>query len=195
MVAAFLVLIMMIWVKGTAYLKRKSQEDTISLNDLIETLDRKAPTRIDGTAIFLTSDPSTAPMALLQNLRHNRILHAHNIILTVATSQMPTVPESHRLSVETLSSTITCVVLNFGYMETPDVPQALRLLSRHGVDLDTDGASYFLGRRSIVSDARVGLPEWQDQIYISMARSASNANDFFRIPYNQVVELGVQIAV
>ena len=89
---------------------------------------------------------------------------------------MPTVPESHRLSVETLSSTITCVVLNFGYMETPDVPQALRLLSRHGVDLDTDGASYFLGRRSIVSDARVGLPEWQDQIKTTFAAKwVSNA--------------------
>ena len=193
--AAVLVVMMMIWVKGTTYLRRKSQEDVISLSDLIETLDRQAPTRIEGTAIFLTSDPSTAPVALLQNLRHNKILHAHNIILTVATSQMPTVPETHRISVEALSSTITCVVLNFGYMETPDVPQALRLLPRHGVDLDTENASYFLGRRSIVSDAKVGLPEWQDNIYIAMARSASNANDFFRIPYDRVVEMGIQMAV
>lgn len=193
--AAWLVLLMTIWVRGTSYLRKKSQESVISLSDLVETLDRQAPTRIEGTAIFLTSDPSTAPMALLQNLRHNHILHAQNIILTVATSQMPTVPESHRLSVEVLSSSITCVVLNFGYMETPDVPQALTLLSRHGVDIDTEAASYFLGRRSIVSDGRVGLPEWQDHIYIGMARSAVNANDFFRIPYDRVVELGVQMAV
>lgn len=195
LMAAFLVLLMTIWVRGTAYLKRKSQEEVIALGDLVETLDRQAPTRIEGTAIFLTSDPSTAPIALLQNLKHNHILHTRNIILTVATSHLPTVPENLRLSVEALSSSISCVVLNFGYMETPDVPHALQLLVRHGVDVDLENASYFLGRRSIVSDGRVGLPEWQDHIYISMARSAANANDFFRIPYNRVVELGIQLAV
>lgn len=195
LLAAFIVMMMTIWVRGTSYLRRKSQQDVTSLNDLTEILDRRAPTRIEGTAIFLTSDPSTTPVALLQNLRHNKILHTHNIILTVATSQMPIVPEEHRLAVESLSSSITCVVLNFGYMETPDVPEALRMLPRYGVDLDVENASYFLGRRSIVSDAKVGLPEWQDHIYIAMARAAANANDFFRIPYNRVVELGVQIAV
>lgn len=195
LLAAWLVLMMTIWVRGTSYLRRKSQENVIGLSDLVEMLDRQAPTRIEGTAIFLTSDPSTAPVALLQNLRHNHVLHRHNIILTVATSQMPTVPEDHRLSVERLSSSITCAVLNFGYMETPDVPQALTLLPRHGVDLDISEASYFLGRRSIVSDGKVGLPEWQDHIYIAMARGGANANDFFRIPYDRVVELGVQMAV
>ncbi len=193
--AGLLVLMMTIWVKGTSYLRRKSQQDVTSLGDLVEMLDRRSPTRIEGTAIFLTSDPSTAPVALLQNLRHNRILHRDNIILTVTTSEMPSVPESHRISVEQLSSSITCVVLSFGYMEIPDVPKALMLLPRHGVDMDTEGASYFLGRRSIVSDAKMGLPEWQDNIYIAMAHSAANANDFFRIPYDRVVELGIQLAV
>lgn len=193
--AGTLVLMMMIWVRGTSYLRRKAQKEVTSLNDLTEILDRQAPTRIEGTAVFLTSDPSVAPVALLQNLRHNRILHRHNVILTVATSQMPSVPESHRISVERLSSSITCVVLNFGYMETPDVPRALKFLPQHGIDLDLEGASYFLGRRSIVSDAKVGLPEWQDHIYIAMARSAANANDFFRIPYDRVVEMGIRMAV
>jgi KUP system potassium uptake protein len=195
LMAGMLVLMMTIWVRGTSYLRRKSQEDVTSLNDLVEMLDRKSPTRIEGTAIFLTSDPSSAPVALLQNLRHNHVLHQHNVILTVATSQIPSVPESHRIAVERLSSSITCVVLNFGYMEIPDVPKALRLLSQYGVDFDVENASYFLGRRSIVSDAKVGLPEWQDHIYIAMAKSAANANDFFRIPYDRVVEMGIQMAV
>ncbi len=199
LLAVVLVMMMVIWVRGTAYLRRRSQEHVIGLNDLVEMLDREAPTRIEGTAIFLTSDPSTVPVALLQNLRHNRVLHRHNIILSVATSQMPFVPEAHRLAVERLSSSITCVVLNFGYMEIPDVPRALKGLPSQGggqgVDFDVDHASYFLGRRSIVSDAKAGLPEWQDHIYIAMARSAANANDFFRIPHDRVVELGVQMAV
>lgn len=195
LLAVVLVMMMTIWVRGTTYLRRKSQQEVIGLSDLMETLERQTPTPIEGTAIFLTSDPSSAPVALLQNLRHNRVLHRHNIILSVVTSSLPYVPENQRITVERLFSAMTCVVLHFGYMEVPDVPRALRALPDHGVVVDLEKASYFLGRRFIISDAKVGLPEWQDHIYIAMARSAAHANDFFRIPPGQVVEMGVQMAV
>lgn len=180
--AGLLVMLMMIWVKGTSYLRHKSQEGVINMSDLIEVLDRSMPTRIEGTAIFLTRDLGTAPIALLQNLRHNHVLHRNNIILEVVTSDAPVVSEDRRISFERLSSSIVCVILSFGYMETPDVPCALRLLSEHGIDADIDNASYFLGRRSIVSDAKVGLPEWQDNIYIAMARGGCQCKRLLLYP-------------
>lgn len=228
--AAIVVLLMTIWVRGTRYLYRQAYRSTVSLSDLIETLDRNPPVRIEGTAIFLTSDPRSAPVALVQNLRHNKILHTHNFILTVLTAPAPKVEDYKRCIIEPVTSNITRIILTFGYMETPDVPRALRIARKQGLVVDLAEATYFLGRRNIVRSAShrvsedladrwrhgkrrkralkrlrwsglfrsVGhraLPEWQDHIYIAMSHSAAAATDFFRIPRDQVVEMGTQIAV
>lgn len=227
-IASFIVLLMMIWVRGTRYLYSKAHRRTVALTDLLETLDREAPVRVSGTAIFLTSDPQVAPVALIQNLKHNHVLHAHNVILTVVTTHTPKVPDEQRFIIEHLSSSVTRMILIFGFMETPNVPRALSIARRqYNLNISLQDASFFLGRRSIISShthqahdelaaawqkkapkkaasrfgtlwrvtPHLGLPEWQDHIYIAMANSAVTATDFFHIPRIQVVEMGTQMTV
>lgn len=193
--AAFCVLLMSVWVYGTAYLYRKSQKESVSTADLVETLDRKPLHMVEGTAIFLTSDPLVAPDALLQNLKHNRILHETNVILTVQIAHVPKIAESQRLVIEPLSSHMTRIIINFGYMETPDVPKALYQASWYGFDIDVENATFFLNRRKIVPDHHTGLPRWLDNMYVAMTRTAVAATDFYRIPLGRVVEMGTQMAI
>jgi KUP system potassium uptake protein len=218
--------LMITWIRGTRYLYRQAHRRTIALSDLLETLDRESPKHVPGTAVFLTSDPQVAPVALMQNLKHNKVLHEHNIILTVVTTHSPKVSDDQRFIIEHLSSNVTRMIIIFGYMETPDVPRAMSIARQHGLQLNLQEASFFLGRRSIVSSSarrmqdelthawedkasrqkrpkaaarrhslQYGLPEWQDHLYIAMAHSAVAATDFFRIPRNQVVEMGTQMSV
>ncbi len=189
------VVMMVTWVQGSRYLHRRSARKSVSIADLLEKLDRSPPHIVQGTAIFLTSDPRNTPEALMKNLRHNQVMHEKNIILTVAVTQVPYVMDEHRMIVENLSSRITRVILNFGYMETPDVYGSLLRCRSRDLDLDVQEATFFLGSHKIVSDPRRGLPAWQDKIYIALSRTAVSATDFYRIPPNQVVEMGSQVVV
>lgn len=180
------------WVKGTRYLITKAQRHAISTIDLSEMLERYPPHIVPGTAIFLTSDQAFAPETMMQNLKHNQVLHEKNIILTVTVCQIPRVPIEQRVTVEPLNSRIMRVVINFGFMETPNVPAALYRARSLGYDIDVENASFFLGHRKLVSDPHHGLPLWQDHIYIAMAKGAVDATDYFRIPASQVVEIGTR---
>lgn len=188
----YFILLIITWVKGTKYLITKAQSQAIAMIDLAEMLERDPPHIIPGTAIFLTSDPTHAPETMMQNLKHNQILHEKNIILTISIAQFPRVPIEQRVSVEPISQHMMRVVINFGFMETPNVPAALYRARALGYDIDVENASFFLGHRKIVPDARFGLPAWQDDIYVAMSKAAVDATDFFRIPPSQVVEIGTR---
>ena len=191
---AGLVTIIWIWTKGTRILTEKVARETVPLADLIQMLERRPPNMVRGTAIFLTSTPGFAPIALLHNLKHNQVLHDHNIILTVATADVPRVSDSKRISVETLSPRFKCVNVCYGFMETPDIPSALTLGQEHGLKLNAMSTSFFLGRRSVVP-SREGMPLWQDWIFIFLMQNAANPTGFFRIPPGRVVELGAKVTV
>jgi KUP system potassium uptake protein len=193
--AGYLILLMTVWIKGSRYILRRASRQTIPLTDLAEQIDRNTPTKVSGTAIFLTADAVNAPFTLIQNLRHNRVLHEHNIIVSVSTSFLPKVSDDHRVMFEHISSNITRVMISFGFMDTPDVPRALRHGIAHGLDIDLDNASYFLGHRTFIPDPVVGLPLWQDKIYIALAGMAVSATDFYYIPPAQVVEIGIQTKI
>ena len=188
----YFVLLIVTWVKGTKYLVTKAREQAISLIDLAEMMERDPPLRAQGTAIFLTSDPEHAPDTMLQNLKHNQVLHEKNIILTISIAQVPRVPIEQRIHVEPINSCMTRIVIFFGFMETPNVPAALYRARSMGHDVDVENASFFLGHRKIIADARFGLPAWQDDIYVAMTKTAVDATDFFRIPPAQVVEIGTR---
>ncbi len=188
----YFVLLTYTWVKGTKYLVTRAQSQAISMVDLAEMLERDPPRIVEGTAIFLTSDPVHAPETMMQNLKHNQVLHEKNIILTISIAQIPRVPIEHRVHVETISPHLMRVIINFGFMETPNVPAALYRARALGYDIDVENASFFLGHRKIVADARYGLPAWQDDIYVAMSKSAVDATDFFRIPAAQVIEIGTR---
>lgn len=190
-----LVLIMWTWVRGTQILTDKTRKDSLPLTDLIEMLKARPPHRAPGTAIFLTSDPEVAPVALMHNLKHNKVLHEKNVILTVHTSDRPRVADSQRVTMEPITDDFKRLTITYGFMETPNVPRALGLCRKQGLKFDIMSTSFFLGRRSVIPSARQGMPMWQDRLYIFLMRNAANPTDFFHIPPGRVVELGTQVSV
>ena len=194
-VAIVLVMVMWTWSKGTRLLFEKTRRESIPLVDLIEMLKARPPHRVPGTAIYLTSDSDVAPVALMHNLKHNKVLHERNVILTVETADQPRVPESERLVMETVNPDFKKLTIRYGFMESPNVPKALGICRKLGVKFDIMATSFFLGRRSVVVSAQSGMPLWQDKLFIFLMRNAANPTDFFHIPPGRVVELGAQVTV
>jgi KUP system potassium uptake protein len=190
-----MVLIILTWRRGSGILVSKTRRSEVPLDTLFRSLERKPPHIVPGTAVFLTSDPEFTPTALLHNLKHNKVLHERNVILTVQTGDTPRVPESERVRMVPLSEHFSRVTLKFGYMEQPNVPKALAVARKQGWQFDIMSTSFFLSRRALKPSAQSGMPAWQDRLFIWLARSASDATDFFQIPTGRVVEVGTQVAV
>ncbi len=193
---ALLVLIMWTWTRGSQILTDKTRRDSVPLTDLINILKARPPHRAPGTAIFLTSDPDMTPVALMHNLKHNKVLHEKNVIATVRTAETPRVSEADRVRIEPVNDDFKKLVITYGFMETPNVPKALALLRKQqGLKFDIMATSFFLGRRSVIASAHSGMPLWQDKIFIFLMRNAANPTDFFKIPPGRVVEMGAQVTV
>ncbi|MES2833534.1 MAG: potassium transporter Kup [Pseudomonadota bacterium] len=192
---AALILLMWTWVRGSQILSDKSKKDSLPLADLIEMLRARPPHRAPGTAIFLTSDADIAPVALMHNLKHNKVLHEKNVVLTVRTTDRPRVEESQRIVMEPINDDFKKITISYGFMEQPNVPKALGLCRKQGLKFDIMSTSFFLGRRSVVASASQGMPLWQDKLFIYLMRNAANPTDFFHIPPGRVVELGTQVTV
>ncbi|MDX5330178.1 MAG: potassium transporter Kup [Pseudomonadota bacterium] len=192
---AGLVLIMWTWMRGTQILTEKTRRDSVALAELTEILKARAPHRAPGTAIFLTSEPDVAPVALMHNLKHNKVLHEKNVILTVRTTETPRVKDEDRIRIEPVNEDFKKVVVSYGFMESPNLPKALGLCRKLGLKFDIMATSFFLGRRSVVPAAQSGMPLWQDRLFIYLMRNAANPTDFFKIPPGRVVELGTQVTV
>jgi KUP system potassium uptake protein len=158
-------------------------------------LEKSPPHRVKGTAVFLTSDPDTAPAALLHNLKHNKVLHEKNVILTVQSEDVPRLEDEDRVRIEHVGDSFWRIRLSYGYMETPNIPRGLAILRKQGFKFDIMATSFFLSRRSIRPASQSGMPLWQDKLFISLAKSASDATDFFQIPTGRVVEVGTQVTV
>ncbi len=190
-----LVIIMWTWTRGAQILTDKTRRDSVPLLELSEILKARAPHRAPGTAIFLTSDPDMAPVALMHNLKHNKVLHEKNIILTVHTAETPRVKEANRVEITPINDDFKKVTISYGFMESPNLPKALGLCRKLGLKFDIMATSFFLGRRSVVASAQSGMPLWQDKLFIFLMRNAANPTDFYKIPPGRVVELGTQVTV
>ena len=190
-----MVLLILTWRRGSGILINKTRRSEVPLDTLFRSLEKKPPHIVPGTAVFLTSDPEFAPTAMLHNLKHNKVLHESNIILTVVTADTPRVPESERVKIAPLSKHFSRIALKFGYMEQPNVPKALALARKQGLQFDIMSTSFFLSRRALKPSPQSGMPGWQDHLFIWLARSASDATDFFQIPTGRVVEVGTQVTV
>jgi KUP system potassium uptake protein len=190
------VIVMWTWTRGAQILTDKARRDSIPLSDLIAMLSARPPNRAPATAIFLTSDPDMAPLALMHNLKHNMVLHRDNVILTVRTSGTPRVADEDRLQIEIVNADFKKVRITYGFMESPNIPRALRLCRRRGLKFDIMSTSFFLGRRSLVPANRASaMPLWQDKLFIYLMKNAANPTDFFHIPPGRVVEMGTQVSV
>jgi KUP system potassium uptake protein len=188
-------LVMYTWRRGTKILYDKTRRLETPLDDLVRILERKPPQRVPGTAVFLTSDPKSAPTALLHSLKHYKVLHEKNVILSVETTHTPRVEHEKRVRIEQVGSTFMRVMLRFGYMETPNIPRALAIARKLGWQFDIMSTSFFLSRRALRPAPHSGMPRWQDRLFIWLARSANDATDYFQIPTDRVVEVGTQVTV
>jgi len=183
------------WRLGSVMLIDKTRRTEVPLDDLITSLEKRPPHIVKGTAIFLTSDPGFVPTALLHNLKHNKVLHEHNVILTVETTQTPRVDPAERVRMETISNKFAKVRLRFGFMESPNVPKALAIARKLGWQFDIMSTSFFVSRRSLKRSSHSGMPRWQNHLFIALSRSANDAIDYFQIPTGRGVEVGTQVTI
>ena len=194
-VGASLMLVMLTWRRGTRILAEISNRNEVGLGDFIAMLAKSSVTRASGTAVFLTGHPNATPTALLHNIKHNKVLHANNIVLNVITEDTPRVPESERISFQRLSDVFASVTVRFGYMESPNVPKALTACRNHGLIFDVMSTSFFLSRRALRPAGVSRMPRWQDKLFIALARSSDDASRYFHIPSGRAVEIGTQITI
>jgi KUP system potassium uptake protein len=195
-VSVCLITIMLTWMGGRRRLTEKTRRDEVPLQFLVDNLSKKKPTVVPGTAVFLTSDVEGAPTALLHSLKHYKVLHENNVILTVRTSASPRVADEEKVHIESYNELFSRVIVTFGYLETPNIPKALALGRKLGWKFDIMSTSFFLSRRSLRPGQKQGLFRfWQDRLFTRLARNASDATEYFHIPTGRVVEIGTQVVL
>jgi KUP system potassium uptake protein len=187
--------VMFTWHKGARILASKTRRLEMPVKELIDMLKKSPPPSVPGTAVFLTSDSQSAPTALLHSLKHYKVLHEKNVILSIATDNIPRVAPADRVEIEPLTDGFMRVTLHFGFMERPNVPKALAIARKAGWGFDIMSTSFFLSRRSVRPDARSGMPLWQDTLFIFLAQNADDASSYFQLPTDRVVEIGTQVTI
>ena len=188
-------IIMYTWRRGTRLLMQKTRRMETPLDGLVASLEKKPPHFVPGTAVFFTSDPEFAPTALLHSLKHYKVLHEHNVILTINSAETPRVPPEERVRISHLSPHFSRIILRFGFMEQPHVPRALAIARKLGWQFDIMSTSFFLSRRALKPAASSAMPGWQDRLYVWLTRAANDATDYFQLPTGRVVEVGTQVTV
>jgi KUP system potassium uptake protein len=194
-VAAIIGTIIYTWARGAKALARATKKSEAGLDWLARKLDAKPPYRVPGTAVFLTGDRDSAPTSLLHNLKHNRVLHVRNIILTIKTEDTPRVPRHERIEIDRVADTFIRVTARYGFMETPSVPKIIEHCRRKDLNIDVAATSFFLSRRSLKTTIKSEMPPWQERLFIWLAGRAVDATEYFRIPSDRVVEVGTQVMV
>jgi KUP system potassium uptake protein len=192
-VAWILFTMMTTWRSGRRLVAERLRVRTLPLEDFMATVAARPPVRVPGTAVFMSAQPTGTPPALAHNLQYNKVLHRHVIVLTVTTAQTPHVASKDRVSVTPLDQGVFNVRVQYGFMEDPDVPTALLEAREHGLEIDLDDVTYFLGRETIIATRRQGMALWRERLFILMARNAVRPVSYFRLPPERVMELGVQV--
>ncbi|MBD9454678.1 potassium transporter Kup [Rhizobium sp. RHZ02] len=198
MIAGVLMIMMWTWRKGTKFVRAKAANNDVPLERFLASLERRSdhgPVQVPGTAVFLSSLPDMTPNVLLHNLKHNRVLHQHNVILNVKTAPRPYVSEDDRVTLRKLSDRFTSIQLLYGFMEDQNISAALPLCRKAGFDFEIMSTSFYVGKRKLVGDPNTGMPHWQDKLFIAMAGFAIDPSDYFQLPSNRVVELGEQMVI
>ncbi len=195
--ALAIMLIMWTWTRGSRMLREKTARHDIPLETFIRSIEKSthAPQTVRGTAVFLTSVGDKTPAVLLHNIKHNHVLHEHNVILTVRTSEHPYVAQEDRVTLTKLSDRFARLELCFGFMDEPNVSKALSLCKKAGFKFEIMQTSFYLGRRTLISDPNSGLPRWQDHLYIALAGLGIDPSSYFKLPANRVVEIGEQVTI
>jgi KUP system potassium uptake protein len=195
LIGGFIFTLMMTWKRGRAILNEKLRIDSIDLKSFLESVFEQPPLRVPGTAVFLTAEPGTVPNAMLHNLKHNKVLHDHNLFVTVRNHEVPWIGLDRRVEIDTLGHDCWQVTLHYGFKNDPDVPRALEQIRNRGCELDPMTTSYFLSRDTVVPTIGTGMAAWREKLFAQMHHNASAAADFLNLPNNSVVELGSKVEI
>ena len=195
LIGAGVFLLMATWKDGRRLLNAKLRDDALELPAFLEAVFYSPPVRVEGTAVFLTSEAGTVPNALLHNLKHNKVLHAQNIFVNVRSHEVPWIGMDKRVEMEALGHDCWQVIVNYGFKNDPDVPQALQSIKGMGCDLNPMTTSYFLSRDSVVPTIGAGMAHWREKLFAQMHHNASGVADFLNLPNNAVVELGSKVEI
>jgi len=188
-------MLMSTWKQGRHLLNDKLRADAIDLRSFLEAVFVSPPTRVEGTAVFLTAETGSVPNALLHNLKHNKVLHENNLFVTVRSHEVPWIGMDKRLEIESLGHHCWQVVVHYGFKNDPDLPRALERIRGRGCDLEAMTTSYFLSRDSVIPTIGSGMAAWREKLFAQMHHNASAAADFLNLPNNSVVELGSKIEI
>ncbi|MCX7170551.1 MAG: KUP/HAK/KT family potassium transporter, partial [Proteobacteria bacterium] len=181
------------WKRGRTLLYRKLQQDSMPLDAFITSLSYGGPHRVEGTGVFMTTNPNGVPRAMLHNLLHNKVLHERVVLLNVNVEEVPHVAESERVEVHQLPQGFYQVIVRYGFKDDPDIPLALSMCAPQGIRYEAMETSFFLGRETIVRQGLPVMARWRQKLFTWMFRNAETATTFFKIPTNRVVELGTQV--
>ena len=187
--------LMLTWMQGRKLMAVKLRQDAIDLKSFLEAVFVSPPTRVDGTAVFLSGDVDMTPNALLHNLKHNKVLHEYNLFVTVRHHEVPWIGFDRRIEMNSLGHDCWQVVLHFGFKNDPDVPEALKLLEGRGIPLPEMDTSYFLSRDIVIPTIGEGMALWREKLFAGMHRNAASAADFLNLPSNRIVELGAKVEI
>jgi KUP system potassium uptake protein len=194
-IGAVIFMLMLTWEQGVRMVRHRLRDEAINLQEFLDSVFMNPPLRVSGTAVFLTPSLNQTPTALMHNLKHNKVLHEHNVFLTVCHHDVPWVGFDKRARLESLGHNCWAVTLNFGFKNDPDVPEALKLLEARGVPLSEMETSYFMSRDIVVATHAEGMALWRQKLFASMHRNAAAAAEFLRLPTNRVVELASKVEI
>ena len=193
LIAGGIFTLMITWKDGRKLLNQRLRENAMPLNVFLQSLTHGSTLRVPGTAVFLTSNPDGVPNALLHNMKHNKVVHERLVLLTVTPEEIPRLEDQERVSVHDLGHNAWRIVVRYGFTENPDLPRALALCEQYGLSFEMMDTTFFLGRATLIPTTRAGMALWREKLFASLFRNATRPMDFFRIPYNRVVEMGTQV--
>ena len=192
-IGGIITVVMLTWYQGRNILAARLAEKTTSLSLFIHSVSENPPFRVPGVGVYMTRDPHGTPPILAHNFRHNQVLHESLCLLIVETEDVPNVPDTERIDIESLGNGIYRIHLKYGFMETPDVPSALSKITLENGPINLDKITYFLGRETIVPTSRPGMAIWREHLFVFLAKNAQRATTFFNIPSDKVIEIGIQV--
>jgi KUP system potassium uptake protein len=195
LMGAVIYTLMSTWKTGRIILGNRLKAGTLPLKTFLEEIKGSPPQKVKGTAVFLSGNPSGTPLALMHNIKHNKVLHERVVILNLQTAESPHVHKNERVEIEEMGENFYRVIGRFGFMEDPDVPHILALCKIKGLELKESTTTFFLSRETVIASPRPGMFMWRERLFSFMARNAQSATAFFRLPPNRVVELGMQVEI
>jgi KUP system potassium uptake protein len=193
LIGAVMFTFMATWRRGRQILAERLRASTVPLKDFIRQAMNANLARVPGIAIFMVGDPEMTPPAMVHNVKHNKVLHAVNVILTVSTKEIPTVPFEDRMSIDQVNDSMYRAIASYGFMDSPDVMEVIEAIRNKGLKIDFPQVTFFLGRETLIASERPGMAEWREHLFSFMVRNAQRATDYFNIPVDQVIEVGIQV--